>query len=391
MKFFELNFKDGDARAGTLYTSHGAIDTPVFMPVATQGSVKAIGVDDLNRIGSQIVLANTYHLYLRPGHEVIEKISGLHKFMGWNKAILTDSGGFQGFSLAHLRTVTKDGFIFKSHIDGSIFRFNYEDVVKFQTLLGSDIIMPLDICSSSNQNKSQVEESMILTNEWISKARKLNINSDQFMFGIVQGGMYEDLRKSCVEQMIDLSFPGYAIGGLSVGEDIDVMYRIVDYTANILPLNSPRYLMGVGSPENLIECISKGIDMFDCVLPTRIARNGSLFLDSGRINITNATFKFDDNPIDLSCNCFTCAHYSKAYIHHLFKAKEFLAYRLASIHNLYFIVNLLREIRKTILMGEFNNFKKEFLSRYNSADRLTQVTQKKMWIESQERKGRDKF
>ena len=391
MKFFELNLQDGNARAGTLYTSHGVIHTPAFMPVATQGAVKAIGVDDLNQIGAQIVLANTYHLYLRPGHEVIEKFSGLHSFMGWNKPILTDSGGFQGFSLAHLRKVTADGFIFKSHIDGSIFRFNYEDVIKFQNILGSDIIMPLDICSPTDQTKSQVEESMILTNKWIAKARKLQTDSNQFMFGIVQGGMYKDLRKICVENMLDLSFPGYAIGGLSVGEDIDVMYKIVDYTANILPSNSPRYLMGVGSPENLIECISKGIDMFDCVLPTRIARNGSLFLDSGRINITNATFRYDDNPIDLSCHCYTCSQYSRAYIHHLFRANEFLAYRLASIHNLNFIISLMSEIRKTILVGDFNKFKKEFLSKYNSSDRLTQVTQKKMWVESQKRKGRDKF
>ena len=391
MKFFELQAQNGKARAGALYTSHGVVQTPTFMPVATQGAVKAIGVDDLNQIGAQIVLANTYHLYLRPGSEVVEKFSGLHNFMGWNKPILTDSGGFQVFSLAHLRKVTADGFIFKSHIDGSVFNFSYEDVIKFQKTLGSDIIMPLDICSSTNQTKSQVEESMFLTNKWIAKAKKLQINSDQCMFGIVQGGMYEDLRKVCVDKMIDLSFSGYAIGGLSVGEEIDVMYKIVDYTANILPSDSPRYLMGVGSPENLIECISKGIDMFDCVLPTRIARNGSLFLDSGRINITNATFRYDDRPIDLSCSCYTCSQHSRAYIHHLFRAKEFLAYRLASIHNLNFIINLMKEIRQSILSEEFDKFKKEFLSKYNSSDKQAQTRQKIMWVESQKRKGRYKI
>ena len=391
MKFFELQAQNGKAIAGALYTSHGVVQTPTFMPVATQGAVKAIGVDDLNQIGAQIVLANTYHLYLRPGSQVVEKFSGLHNFMGWNKPILTDSGGFQGFSLAHLRKVTADGFIFKSHIDGSVFNFSYEDVIKFQKTLGSDIIMPLDICSSTNQTKSQVEESMFLTNKWIAKAKKLQINSDQCMFGIVQGGMYEDLRKVCVDKMIDLSFSGYAIGGLSVGEEIDVMYKIVEYTANILPSDSPRYLMGVGSPENLIECISKGIDMFDCVLPTRIARNGSLFLDSGRINITNATFRYDDRPIDLSCSCYTCSQHSRAYIHHLFRAKEFLAYRLASIHNLNFIINLMKEIRQSILSEEFDKFKKEFLSKYNSSDKQAQTRQKIMWVESQKRKGRYKI
>ena len=391
MKFFELQAQNGKARAGALYTSRGVVETPTFMPVATQGAVKAIGVDDLNQIGAQIVLANTYHLYLRPGSQVVEKFSGLHNFMGWNKPILTDSGGFQGFSLAHLRKVTADGFIFKSHIDGSVFNFSYEDVIKFQKTLGSDIIMPLDICSSTNQTKSQVEESMFLTNKWIAKAKKLQINSDQCMFGIVQGGMYEDLRKVCVDKMIDLSFSGYAIGGLSVGEEIDVMYKIVEYTANILPSDSPRYLMGVGSPENLIECISKGIDMFDCVLPTRIARNGSLFLDSGRINITNATFRYDDRPIDLSCSCYTCSQHSRAYIHHLFRANEFLAYRLASIHNLNFIINLMKEIRQSILSEEFDKFKKEFLSKYNSSDKQAQTRQKIMWVESQKRKGRYKI
>jgi len=391
MNFFELNSQDGKARAGTLNTPHGTINTPVFMPVATQGTVKAIGVDDLNQIGAQIILANTYHLYLRPGSQVIDKFSGLHNFISWDKSILTDSGGFQGFSLAHLRKVTKDGFVFKSHIDGSIFRFNYADVIEFQNILGSDIIMPLDICGPVSQTKSQVEESMILTNEWIARSRQIHTRSDQVMFGIVQGGMYQDLRKICVENMVDLSLPGYAIGGLSVGEDIELMYQIVDYTANILPSNSPRYLMGVGSPENLVECISKGVDMFDCVLPTRIARNGALFLDSGRINITNAIFKYEDNPIDLNCDCYTCSKYSRGYIHHLFRSKEILAYRLASIHNLSFIFKLMYEIRESIVIGEFSKFKKEFLSKYNSSNKLVQITQKKKWIEAQQRKSRIKF
>ncbi len=379
---FTLQAVDGRARAGVLHTPHGDVPTPAFMPVATQGTVKALGPDDLSAVGATIVLANTYHLYLRPGIEVVERLGGLHRFMGWGRPILTDSGGFQGFSLEHLREITEDAIVFKSHIDGSLHRFSPEAAVRYQEGLGADIIMPLDVCAPAGDDRRSIELAVERTNRWAARCREAHSRPGQLLFGIVQGGIYRDLRERSAGAITSLGFPGYAIGGLSVGESKAEMYETAAFTAGLLPTGAPRYLMGVGSPEDLVECVGLGIDMFDCVLPTRLARNSALFVREGRANIDTAPFRDRAGPIEDGCDCYTCRHFSAAYVHHLFRAKELLAYRLATIHNLRFVLRLMEEMRAAILGGRFAQSRAEFLSRFVPPDEETRRIQREKWLES---------
>lgn len=385
MAILTLQATDGDARAGTLHTPHGDVPTPAFMPVATQGSVKAIDPADLNAIGANIVLANTYHLYLRPGVDIIESFGGLHGFMKWDGPMLTDSGGFQGFSLEHLRKITDDAIIFKSHIDGSAHTFTPEAAIRHQEGIGADIIMPLDICVSSDSDWNTVEAAVEKTNRWLVRCKEAHTRPDQYLFGIVQGGMFRDLRERSAEFITSLGFPGYSIGGLSVGESKDTMYDMVGFTTPLLPKDAPRYLMGVGSPEDLVECVARGIDMFDCVLPTRIARNSALFVREGRVNIDNARFKAMDAPVEEGCDCYTCRTFSAAYVHHLYKAKELLAFRLGTIHNLRFILRLMEEMRNAIVAGRFEEYRQEFHQLFTPPDQKTRLDQKQKWLDSLQR------
>lgn len=353
------------ARLGILETPHGIIETPVFMPVGTQATVKSMTPEELKEIGATIILSNTYHLYLRPGHKIIEKAGGLHKFMNWDRAILTDSGGFQVFSLNSLRKITEDGVEFRSHIDGSRHFFTPEKVIEIQNALGSDIMMSFDECAPYPADYDYVKKSMELTIKWAERGKRAHKNTEkQALFGIVQGGTYEDLRKECAQRLVDMDFHGYSIGGLSVGEPKNVMYDIVDLTTEYLPEDKPRYLMGVGSPDDLIEGVIRGVDMFDCVLPTRIARNGTVFTSKGKLIVRDAPYAEDFSPLDEECDCYTCRNYSRAYIRHLFKANEILAARLATLHNLYFLIKLMGKIREAIRQDRLLEFKKEFFKKY---------------------------
>jgi queuine tRNA-ribosyltransferase len=382
---FTLKSTDGHARAGVLRTPHGDVPTPAFMPVATQGSVKALAPSDLAAIGARIVLANTYHLYLRPGVDVVSKLGGLHGFMAWDGPILTDSGGFQGFSLEHLREITEDGITFKSHLDGSLHQFTPEAAIRHQEGLGADIIMPLDMCVPSDSARPVAEEAVERTNRWAVRCRQAHSRPGQILFGIVQGGLFPDLRRRSAEFLLSLGFPGYAIGGLSVGESKEQMYEAVALTTPLLPADSPRYLMGVGSPEDLVECVARGIDTFDCVLPTRIARNGALLVRTGRLNIDTAPFKTREGPLEEGCDCYTCRTFSAAYVHHLFRARELLAYRLATVHNLRHVLRLMEEMRVAILEGRFEAYRAEFHRRFVPSDQETRRVQKQKWLEAQGR------
>ena len=355
------------------------------MPVATQGSVKALDPDDLRSIGTEIVLANAYHLYLRPGVEIVKRLGGLHGFMGWEGPILTDSGGFQVFSLKHLREVTEDAAIFTSHIDGSTHRFSPEAAIEYQEALGADIIMPLDVCVASDSERPVVEDAVERTSRWAVRCRKAHSRSDQMLFGIVQGGLFEDLRRRSAELLTSLDFSGYSVGGLSVGESKEQMYEAAEFTAQLLPGESPRYLMGVGSPEDLVECVAHGIDLFDCVLPTRIARNGALFVREGRLNVDKAPFKDRDEPVEEGCDCYTCRTFSAAYVHHLFRANELLAYRLATIHNLRFVLRLMEELRAAVIEGKLDSYRAAFRKRFTPPDQATRREQKRKWLEAQRR------
>jgi queuine tRNA-ribosyltransferase len=377
-----LQATDGSARAGTLHTPHGDVPTPAFMPVATQGSVKALDPTDLKAVGANIVLSNTYHLYLRPGVAIVRSLGGLHGFMRWDGPILTDSGGFQVFSLEHLRKVTDDAVIFRSHIDGSTHTFTPEAAIAHQAGLGADIIMPLDICVPSDSDRPTVEAAVEQTSRWAARCREAHTRPDQYLFGIVQGGLFPDQRKRSGEFLVSLGFPGYSIGGLSVGESKEAMYETVSVTTPLLPTDAPRYLMGVGSPEDLVECVARGVDMFDCVLPTRIARNSALFVREGRVNIDTAPFKTKNAPIEDGCDCYTCRTFSAAYLHHLFRAKELLAFRLATIHNLRFVLRLMEEMRGAIFAGRFEEYRKEFHQRFTPPDEKTRHTQKQKWLEA---------
>ncbi len=382
MPFFTLTDTDDNARAGVLHTPHGDAPTPAFMPVATQGSVKALDSADLRNIGANIVLANTYHLYLRPGVDIVQDLGGLHGFMQWHGATLTDSGGFQGFSLEHLRKITEDAIIFKSHIDGSEHTFTPEAAIHHQQRIGADIIMPLDICAPADSDYEAVDVAVDKTNRWLMRCVEAHTRADQRLFGIVQGGLYPELRRKSAEFITGIGFPGYSIGGLSVGESKQAMYDTVSLTTPMLPEDAPRYLMGVGSPEDLVESVARGIDMFDCVLPTRIARNGSMFVREGRLNITAGRYKRKYTPIEEGCDCYTCRTYTAAYVHHLFRAKELLAYRLATIHNLRFILRLMEEMRAAIVAGEFAEYRREFHSRFTPPDEQVRRAQKQKWLAS---------
>ena len=369
-------------RCGELTTVHGIIPTPVFLPVGSQATVKSLAPDDLTAIGVKIILANTYHLYLRPGIDTIKELGGLHKFMNWDGAILTDSGGYQVFSLASLRQLNDEGVMFRSHIDGSQHFLTPELAIEYQESLGSDIIMALDDVPAHDEIREKVERAMQRTHQWALRCQHAHIDNHQLLFAIVQGGLFTDLRRRSAKYLRSLNFKGYAIGGLSLGEPKDLMYSIIGETTALLPEDKPRYLMGVGSPEDIIEGVNRGIDIFDCALPTRVARNGGLFTFKGRINIRNAFYKNENAPVMNDCTCYTCRNFSAAYLHHLFNAGELLAYRLSTIHNLTFIQNLMDKIRDAISEGNFNSFREEFLSTYQVTDENIRLNQKEKWLKN---------
>lgn len=364
---YELIKKDSrtKARRGRVNTPHGPIETPVFMPVGTAGTVKAMKPEEVRDMGAQIILGNTYHLYLRPGHEVVKAAGGLHKFMNWERAILTDSGGFQVFSLGAMRKISEEGVEFRSHIDGSKHMLSPEKSMEIQNALGSDIMMAFDECAPYPADRNYVKSSLERTTRWLKRCKEFHKNTEQqSLFGIMQGGMYKDLRKQSAEEIVELDLPGYAIGGLSVGEPKELMYEIMDDCVDYLPAEKPRYLMGVGSPDCLFEGVERGIDMFDCVLPTRIARHGMAMTSQGRVNIKNAKYERDFTPLDPHCDCYTCRNYSKAYLRHLFKCDEILSSMLMTTHNLHFLVNTMAGIRKAIEEDRFLEYKKEFYDSY---------------------------
>lgn len=363
---FELIKKSSEtnARLGRLHTPHGVIDTPIFMPVGTQATVKAMSPLELDQIGAQIILSNTYHLYLRPGHELIKLAGGLHKFMSWNKPILTDSGGFQVFSLSKLRSIKEEGVYFQSHIDGSRHFIGPEKDMEIENALGADIIMAFDECTPYPAEYKDALESLNRTARWAERCKNSNARDDQALFGIIQGSTYKDLRKLSAEKTVALDFPGYGIGGLSVGEPKPVMYDMLETVTPIIPENKPRYLMGVGTPDCLLEGVIRGVDMFDCVLPTRIARNGTVLTSQGKIVIRNATYEKDFGPLDPECDCYACRNFSRAYIRHLFKVQEILAARLATIHNLRFLIHLMSQIRQAIMDDNLIEFKNEFFKKF---------------------------
>lgn len=359
--------KDTKARLAKLETAHGEIGTPAFIPVATQATLKTLSEEDILETGVQILLSNAYHLYLRPGTEIIKRAGGLHKFMNWDKPLLTDSGGYQIFSLATLRKISEEGAEFQSHIDGSKHFLSPEKIVEIQSIFGSDIIMPLDECVHYPATRDYAAESLKLTSEWAQRSKIAF--SDQSseksqLFGIVQGSTFLDLRKEAVEKLLEIDFDGYAVGGVSVGEPDDLKNEILEYTVNFLPSQKIRYAMGVGSPVDILEAVSKGFDIFDCVMPTRNGRNGTAFTQSGKLNIKNARYASEFTPIEEGCSCSACEKHTRAYIHHLFSANEILGLRLVSLHNVYFYANLMKEIREAIAQDKFGTFKKNFVKEY---------------------------
>ncbi|MBI4432778.1 MAG: tRNA guanosine(34) transglycosylase Tgt [Candidatus Omnitrophica bacterium] len=366
MSLFKISHKDlrTRARTGVLRTAHGEIRTPVFMPVGTQATVKTISNQELLDAGAQVVLANTYHLFLRPGESLIGEAGGLHRFMSWSKPILTDSGGFQIFSLSKLNKVRKEGVEFQSHIDGLKHFLTPEDVVRIQLTFGSDIFMPLDECLKHPSEKTEVEKSLALTHEWAKRSKKAWTEAENgknnILFGIVQGGVYADLRKRSAEALMEIDFPGYSIGGLSVGEPTHLMYEMLEATTSLLPEDKPRYLMGVGLVEDLFEAVSLGVDMFDCVVPTRNGRNATVFTRHGKLLMRGASYTRDFRPIEEGCPCYPCRTYTRSYIRHLFNAQEHLAGRLASLHNLTFFIQLLESMRRSIEENRFSEFRRDF-------------------------------
>jgi len=379
-KHFRLLKTSDGARAGELNTAHGKVLTPIFMPVGSQATVRTLTPGDIKDIGFNMVLANTYHLYLRPGIETVKSLGGLHKFMAWDGAMLTDSGGYQVFSLSPLCKITDAGATFRSHIDGSEHFLTPELAVQYQEALGADVIMVLDECSAYGDSQEKVQEAMERTHRWAARCFKTHQNNEQSLYAIVQGGIFPELREKSVEYLTGLDFPGYAIGGLSVGEPKDITLAILEQTTSMLPENKPRYLMGVGAPEDIVEGVARGIDIFDCALPTRVARNGALFTGKGRINIRRAAYSRLDRSIDPECDCYTCRTFSAAYVNHLFRSEELLGLRLASIHNLRFISNLIKDIRNAILEGIFKSFREEFLAGYKTTNERTRLDQKGKWL-----------
>ncbi len=354
---------ESQARAGVIKTSHGDIETPIFMPVGTLGSVKAVSAEELFEAGAQVILGNTYHLYLRPGCEIIGRFNGLHRFMHWSKPILTDSGGFQVFSLANLARISDEGVTFQSHIDGSKHLLSPEKVIDIQACLDSDIMMCLDQCIQYPATREQCRAALAMTTEWAKRCKRAyqdSGNGHNALFGIVQGGMFVDLRRQSAEELMDIEFNGYAIGGLSVGEPVELMLEVADSTLPELPKAKPRYVMGIGTPENIIELVARGADMFDCVLPTRNARNGQMFTQTGTVNISNSRYKDDTDPLETDCRCYTCRNYSRAYLRHLFMARELLAYRLNTIHNIFYFINFIKQMRTAIVADKFETFRRKF-------------------------------
>ncbi|SET06445.1 tRNA guanosine(34) transglycosylase Tgt [Anaerobranca gottschalkii] len=357
---------DTGARAGILHTPHGDIETPIFMPVGTLATVKTMEPKDLKEIGAQIILSNTYHLYLRPGHQLVEKAGGLHKFMNWDRPILTDSGGFQVFSLGDLRKISEEGVEFRSHLDGSKHFFTPEKVMEIQNALGSDIIMAFDECIPYPATYEYAKNSLERTTRWLKRCIAAHKNPhSQALFGIIQGGMYLDLRTQSAEEILALDLPGYAVGGLSVGEPKEEMYKVLEHTVPMMPKDKPRYLMGVGSDDALLEGVYRGIDMFDCVLPTRIARNGTAMTSHGRVVVRNAAYSEDFTPLDHNCDCYVCQNFTRAYIRHLVKCNEILGLKLISYHNLYYLLDFMRKIRQSILDGTFPQYYKEKIKLIN--------------------------
>ncbi len=362
------------ARRATFHTPHGPIAMPAFAPVGTQANVKTLEPRDLHEAGCELILSNTYHLYLRPGHELVQKLGGLHAFMRWDGPILTDSGGYQVFSLAHQRKLADEGVTFRSHHDGSLHFFTPEKVMEVEQALGADIAMVLDECPTPT-DRAETETAVARTQRWAERCRAAHTRTDQALFGIVQGGIFPELRAQSATGLIPLDFPGYAVGGLAVGETKEQMYATLDATCPLLPTDRPRYLMGVGAPEDIVEAVWRGIDMFDCVLPTRIARNGALFTPEGRLNMRNARFADDSAPVQEDCGCYTCRTVSRAYLRHLYKAGEISALRLGTIHNVHFMMQLMREIRAALEGGRYAAYRDAFLARYRIADQATRHEQ----------------
>ncbi|ADP33248.1 tRNA guanosine(34) transglycosylase Tgt [Bacillus atrophaeus] len=357
--------KQTGARLGRVHTPHGSFDTPVFMPVGTLATVKTMSPDELKAMDAGIILSNTYHLWLRPGHDIVKEAGGLHKFMNWDRAILTDSGGFQVFSLSKFRNIEEEGVHFRNHLNGDKLFLSPEKAMEIQNALGSDIMMAFDECPPYPAEYDYMKRSVERTSRWAERCLEAHSRSDeQGLFGIVQGGEYEELRTQSAKDLISLDFPGYAIGGLSVGEPKDVMNRVLEFTTPLLPKDKPRYLMGVGSPDALIDGALRGVDMFDCVLPTRIARNGTVFTAEGRLNMKNAKFERDFRPIDEECDCHTCKNYSRAYIRHLIRCNETFGIRLTTYHNLHFLLNLMEQVRQAIREDRLGDFREEFFERY---------------------------
>ena len=355
----------GRARVGEIETPHGTFETPIFMPVGTQGSVKGVSPHELVEAGVRIILANTYHLYLRPGHGIVESLGGLHNFMSWQGPILTDSGGFQVYSLSRLRDISEEGVTFQSHLDGSRHFIGPKEAMEIQEALGADIIMTFDECVPYPADHDYVLGAVERTTRWAGKCLQHKKRNDQALFGIVQGGMYPDLREKSARELVEMDFQGYALGGLSVGEDSETRQRVIEETIGFLPENKPVYLMGVGRPEDIIEAVIQGVDMFDCVMPTRNARNGTLFTSKGKISIKNARYADDMEPLDAACECYTCTHYSRAYLRHLFMARELLAYRLNTIHNLWFYMHLIERLKTAIKNDQIEEYGRDFFMSQN--------------------------
>ncbi|WP_093290445.1 tRNA guanosine(34) transglycosylase Tgt [Thermoactinomyces sp. DSM 45892] len=357
--------KQSGARLGRLHTPHGVIETPIFMPVGTLATVKTMSPEELKEMDAQIILSNTYHLFIRPGHEIVKEAGGLHKFMNWDRPILTDSGGFQVFSLGDLRKITEEGVQFRSHLSGEKLFLSPEKAMEIQNALGADIMMAFDECPPYPAEYEYVKNSTERTYRWLKRCKEAHSRpEDQALFGIVQGGEYRELREESARQLVDLDLPGYAVGGLSVGEPHEMMFEILGYTTPLLPKDKPRYLMGVGSPEALIQGAILGVDMFDCVLPTRIARNGTTMTSEGRLVVRNAKFTRDFGPLDPNCDCYTCRNYSRAYLRHLIKADETFGLRLTTYHNLYFLLNLMHQVRQAIMEDRLLDFRNEFMMKY---------------------------
>jgi queuine tRNA-ribosyltransferase len=366
MEYFKLQAQSGQARAGEIHTEHGVIKTPIFMPVGTRATVKSLWQEDLEELEAQIILGNTYHLFLRPGHELIERMGGLHKWMTWDRPILTDSGGFQVFSLSDLNKVTEEGVKFQSHIDGSYHMLSPEKSMEIQKSLGSDIVMIFDECPKLPASKERLRESMELTLRWAKRCHDYKLQDHQQLFSIIQGGLHEDLREECMERLIELDFPGYALGGLSVGEKNDEMVSFLNSFTPKMPKQKPRYLMGVGKPIDILNGIRAGIDMFDCVLPTRNARNGQFLTSHGPLNVKKERFKEDGLPPDPDCDCKVCKRYSRSYIRHLFNVGEYLAGQLISYHNIHFYLRMVEEARQAIFDDKFEEYYKQFTKKYTS-------------------------